>query len=222
MPQWNSRASRARRAALLACAVAVAAVAAAAPPAGAAKKPKAVVKLAPGEVTVYKTGAAPDTLPADVQAAVMSALTGYVGAATVTPLKKGTADATALGATLGTPVVARLTGPDRAVLLDEGLPKSVGKIKVNGAPVALTGLADPDGNVVVVTAKIDTTATTKSAKGPLAITRSGELVLEPDNGTWKITGYALTVDRTGKGVKPTTTTTAPAAAAAPTPTTAAR
>lgn len=222
MPQPKTRASRAGRAALLACVAAVVAVVATTPPAGAAKKPKAVVKIAPGNVTVYKTGDAPDAIPADVQTAVMTTLNGYLNAATVKPLQKGTADDAALGATLAAPVVARLTGADRAVLVDEGLPKSVAKIKVTGTPVALTGLADGSGNVVVVTAQIDTTTTTKSAKGPLRITRSGELVFEPDNGAWKITGYSLAVDRTGKGIKPTTTPTAPAAPAAPTPITAAR
>ena len=219
MPQPKTRASRARRAALLAC-VTAAAVTTLAPSAGAAKKPKAVVKITPGAVTVYKTGDGPDALPADVQSAVMTTLTGYLGAATVTPLTKGVADDAALGATLAAPVVARLA-TDRSVLVDEGLPKSVGKIKVSGAPVVLTGLADGSGNVVVVTAGIDTTTKAKTAKGPLSIKRSGELVLEPDNGTWKITGYTLDVDRVGKGLKPTTTTL-PAAAAAPTPTTVAR
>lgn len=221
MPQPKTRASRAGRAALLACVAAAIATVAIAPPAGAAKKPKAVVKLAPGEVVVYKTADAPDALPADVQAAVMTTLTGYLNAATVKPLQKGKADDAALGATLALPVVARLAGADRAILVDEGLPKAVSKIKVSGAPVTLTGLADDAGSIVVVTAGIDTSTTTKSAKGPLGIARRGELVLEPDNGTWKITGYTLTVDRTGKGVKATPTTTVPAAAA-PTPTTVAR
>lgn len=222
MPRPKTRASRARRAALLACVAAAVAAVAIAPPAGAAKKPKAVVKLAPGEVTVYKTGDAPDALPEDVKAAVMATLTGYLRRATVTPLLKGKpVDDAALGTTMALPVVARLAGTDRAVLVDEGLPKAVSKITVRGTPVALTGLADPAGNVVVVTANIDTTTNTKTAKGKLAIVRSGELVFEPDNGTWKITGYSLLVDRVGKGVKPTATTLPAAPAVAPTPTPAA-
>jgi hypothetical protein len=221
MPQPKSWASRAGRATLLAFA-AVSAVAIA-PPAGAAKSPKAVVTMAPGEVTVYKTGNAPDTLPDDVRAAVMATLTRYVNAATVKPLQKGKpASDAALAATLAPAVAARLAGADRAVLVDEGLPRSVSRIKVTTTPVTLTALADGAGSIVVVTAKLDQTATTKTQKGKLRITRSGELVLEPDGGTWKITGYTLTVDRVGKGLTPTTTTTAPAAAAAPTPATATR
>jgi hypothetical protein len=200
------------------CATAVVgalAAGAVATPAGAAKKPKAVVTLAPGEVTVFKTGDAPDTLPDDVRTAVMTALTGYTTAATIKPLRKGVADETALAAALAPSVAARLAGTDRTVLLDEGLPKSKSRITVTGAPVTLTGLADGGGGIVVVTANIDTTTTTKTTKGKLTIKRTGELVFEPDNGTWKISGYTLTVDRVGKGVKPPVT--APAAPAAPTP-----
>jgi hypothetical protein len=216
MPQPTS-ASRVVRAALLACIAAAVATVGIAPPASAAKKPKVVMQVAPGEATVYKTGDAPDALPPEVASAVMSSLTSYLDAATVKPLRKGKpVDDTALGASLALPVVARLAGTDRAVLLDEGLPKSVSNIKVKATPVALTGLADGGGNVVVVTANVDTKTTTKTKKGKLTISRSGELVFEPENGAWKITGYSLNVDRVGKGIEPTATT-APTAPAAPTP-----
>lgn len=226
MPQPPTRASRARRAALLACAAtAVAAVGISIPPAGAAKTPKPVVTMTSGDVTVYKVGDAPDTIPDDVRNAVMATLTGYVNAATVIPLQKGVVDDAGLATALAPAVAARLAGPDRAVLVDEGLPKakSKSKVKVSATPVALTGLADGAGSVVVVTATVDTTTTAKTTKGKLVIKRTGDLVLEPDNGTWKITGYTLNVDRAGKAMRPTTTTTVPVApAAAPTPTTAAR
>lgn len=223
MPQPPTRASRARRATFLACAAAVAVVGISVAPAGAAKKPKSVVKIAPGTVTVYKVGEAPDTIPDDVRNAVMATLTGYVNAATVRPLQKGVVDDAGLANALAPAVAARLAGPDRAVLVDEGLPKATSKIKVSATPVALTGLADGAGSIVVVTAAVDATTTAKTTKGKLVIKRTGDLVLEPDNGTWKITGYTLNVDRAGKAVRPTTTTTVPVApAAAPTPATAAR
>src|SRR4051812_30768066 len=117
MPQPATRASRARRAAFVACAAAVAAAGMSVPPASAAtKKPKPVVLIGPGAVTVYKIGDAPDTIPDDVRNAVMTALTGYVNAATVKPLQKGVVDDAGLAATLGPAVAARLAGPDRAVL----------------------------------------------------------------------------------------------------------
>ncbi len=182
------------------------------------------MKIAPGAVTVYKVGEAPDTIPDDVRNAVMATLTGYVNAATVTPLRKGAVDDAGLATALAPAVAARLAGPDRAVLVDEGLPKATSRVKVAATPVALTGLADGAGTVVVVTANVDATTTTKTAKGRLVIKRTGDLVLEPDNGTWKITGYTLNVVRAGRAAIPTPTTTVPAApaAAAPTPATAAR
>jgi len=212
------------RAALLACTATIVALAIAAPPA-AAKTPKPVVRITPGDVTVYKVGDAPETIPDDVRAAVMGTVTRYVNAATVTPLRKGApADNAVLAPMLAPSVAVRLAGPDRAVLVDEGLPKATSKIVVSSAPVTLTGLADSSGNIVVVTATVDATTKTKTAKGKLSIKRSGELVFEPDNGTWKISGYSFIVDRAGKSVPgATTATTLPAApAAAPTPTTAAR
>jgi hypothetical protein len=221
MPHPSPRASRVSRAALFVCGALVA-IAIIAPPAG-AKTPKPVVRISPGEVTVYKVGDAPDTIPDDVRAAVMSAVTQYVNAATVAPLRKGAAADDAVLATMLAPsVAARLAGPDRAVLVDEGLPKAASKIVVSTAPVTLTGLADGAGNIVVVTANVDATTKTTTAKGKLSITRTGELVLEPDNGTWKISGYSLIVDRVGKSVRPTPTTVPAAPAAAPTPATAPR
>lgn len=186
--------------------------------AGAARSPKPVVKMPVGEMTVYRTGSNPQNLPDDVRDKVMATLTSYVNAATVTPLQKGTANPTALAASLGAATTARLAGPDRAVLLDEGLPRATSKIVVTTAPVALTGLADQQGNIVVVAAKLDATTNTKTAKGKLTITRAGEIVLAPAADTWKIDGYTLTVDRTGKGLgaagSTTTTTVVPAAPAA--------
>ena len=81
------------------------------------------------------------------------------------------------------------------------------------SPSTLSGLADANGNVVVVTAGLTTTTKTKTAKGAVKILRRGELVLSPDGDTWKIGGYDLLVDRTGKGLGlagVTTTTVAPA------------
>ena len=215
MPPTNTRVSRARRAALLACAAAtVAAFGAVAAPAGAttgaAKKPKPIVKVSAGDLTVYKVGDNQQPLPDAVRDQVMATLTGYLNAGTVKPLQTGTADPAALATALAPTVTARLTGADRGVLLDEGLPKSVSRIVLNAAPVKLTGLADGDGKIVVVTANLDATTTTKTAKGKVSIKRAGDLVLTPAaDGSWKISGYTLTVDRLGKGL---------GAAGTPTPT----
>ncbi|GMU78402.1 MAG: hypothetical protein AMXMBFR46_11970 [Acidimicrobiia bacterium] len=210
-----ARRASTRIAAVAALAIAALAAVSGAPPAGAAKKPRPVVSIVPGELTVYRVGDAPPTLPDSVRDKVMATLGAYVNAATVRPLQKGTVDDAALAGALGPSVTARLGGPDRAVLLDEGVPRATKKIVVAAAPVALTGLADAQGNVVVVTAGLDATTTTKTEKGKVSIKRTGELVLTPEADTWKITGYTLTVDRIGRGLGAPATPTATAAPTAP-------
>lgn len=204
-----SRRVRATVAALVA-ALAVGALAAFPTGASAAKKPKAVVKLAPGELTVYRVaGDNPATIPDEVRDKVIATLTAYMNAATVNALKTGTVDEGALAGTLAPATVARAAGPDRAALVDEGLPVAVDRVTVKALPITLSGLADADGRVVVVTAGVTATTRTKTEKGAVKITRKGEFVLSPEGDTWKIDGYDLVVDRTGKGlgIAPVTTTT---------------
>ena len=191
-------------------------------PVGAARGPKAVVKIAPGDTTVYATGGGPDALPGEVTTGVMAAIDAYLADAAARPLQKGRpGDEARLATVLSPAVMARLAGTDRAVLVDEGLPKATGTVKVMAKPVVLTGLADGSGKVVVVTAGLAATTRTRTAKGPVTITRTGDLVLQPDNGAWKIVGYALTVDRAGKGLG-TAAPAVPSTPAAPTPTSVAR
>ena len=180
----------------------------------AAKKPKNILKLSAGDLTVYRVGDDPQTIPDDVRDKVIATLTAYMYAATVKALQTGTVDEAAFAATLAPAAVTRASGPDRATLVDEGLPVAVVRIVVTSQPIALSGLADADGHVVVVTAGVTATAKTKTAKGVVKITRKGDFVLSPDGDTWKIGGYDLVVDRSGKGLGAagvtTTTTIAPA------------
>lgn len=182
-------------------------------PAHAAKRPKPRVQLTAGALAVERTGSDPAALPDDVRDKVMAALRAYIRAATVRPLQKGQVDDAAMNSVVGPAVTARLSGPDRSVLVDEGIGRATRRIVVKGLPVAITGLADGQGRVVVAVATLDTVATTRTAKGKVAIRRMGELVLSPDADAWKITGYTLQVDRVGKGVP----TTAPAAPPPPAP-----
>jgi hypothetical protein len=183
------------------------------------KKPKAVVTMSAGELAVYRVGDRPASLPDDVRDGVMSTLGAYVKAATVKPLRRGTANTDVLTRTMTPGVAARLTGPDRGVLIDEGLPKSTKKITVDAVPIAIAGLADGDGRVIVVAAQFDATAVTKTAKGKVTITRKGEFELAPVDGAWKISGYTLAVDRVGKALGPTTAPTATSGPGAATGTT---
>jgi len=175
------------------------------------KAQKPVAKITIGDVTMYKVGNDPATIPDDVRAKILAAVTTYVKAATVKPLQTGTVDNALLATTLGPAATQRATGADRGTLVDEGFPKAKGRIIVNTLPVKLTALADDSGHVVVVTARLDSIARTNTNRGAITIARKGDLVFTPDGDTWKIDGYDLAVERSGKGlVAPTTATTAPA------------
>jgi hypothetical protein len=170
------------------------------------------VDLTAGEAKVESVGA-PVEFPAELRDQLLSSIGTYVDDAIVKPLRAGKADGAALTALFDQAAVARLAGPDRAILLDEGLPKAVGKIRITTPPVALTGLAAADGKVLLATASLDLQVSARARKGVIDIHRAGTLVFALDlTGAWKIAGWTLTVERAGPGV--TTTTTA-----APTPTT---
>jgi hypothetical protein len=99
-------------------------------------------------------------------------------------------------------VLAR-PGNDRRTVTDLGYGRASGPVHVL-AKVHLTGLADQNGNIVMVAASF------KAAirRGRLAIDRSGELLLgRGDHGHWQIIGYNLRTWR-AVGAAPTTTTTA--------------
>jgi hypothetical protein len=173
------------------------------------KTKKPIAKITVGDVTIYKVGNAPDTIPDEVRAKILAAVSTYVNAATVKPLQTGVVDDASLGTTLGPAATFRAGGPDRATLVDEGIPKATGRIVVNTLPLKLTGLADGDGRIVVVTARLDSIARARTERGAITISRKGDLVFTPDGDTWKIDGYDLSVERSGKGlVVPTTATTA--------------
>jgi hypothetical protein len=141
----------------------------------------------------------------------------YVEDGIVAPLRKGTADDAALATVFDEAAVAALAGPERAIVLDEGLPKAVGKVTVTTPPVPLTVLVDKDGNAVAASAGVQLAVSARAAKGIVQITRTGSFVFAPDGaGGWKITGWTLSTDRGGPGVTPsstaasvTTTTVAP-------------
>ena len=102
--------------------------------------------------------------------------------------------------------LAKATGVDRAVMLEEGLPKVTGDIVVAGKPVSFVGLGDQSGNLVLVTASVQFTVdgTIAGIKVPLHIEQRGDLVLAPDaSGAWKVTAYHMAVTRSGGGVDTT-------------------
>jgi hypothetical protein len=172
------------------------------------------MRVGAGHLDVERVGASPTDFPSDVRDRVVTTVKAYLTAATVKPLRRGAVDANALGAVADATVLARLNGPDRSTLVDEALPKAVGRMKVRARPLDLTGLADANGQVVLVTAALTVDVDGRSQQGRWRITRTGDLVMAPQpDGSWKLSGYDLAVTRSGKGLRvtksatPTTPTT---------------
>jgi len=139
--------------------------------------------------------------PDGVADQVMAALTKYVDAGIVTALRKGKADDAALGTVVDAGVTAQLAGADRSVLLDEGLPRAVGRLTVTAPAIPITALVGADGRALVVIATVRLDETAKTGRGAVHITRNGDLQFAPDAaGTWKLSGYDLTVNRDGRAV----------------------
>ena len=175
----------------------------------AAPAAKTNVAVPMGEVVADSAGPPAQFTPEQSQA-VMKVVTDYLAVATVFPLRtaKPVGDLSGL---FDAGALAAVTGVDRPVVLDEGLPKVTGDLNVVGQPVRIVALADQDGGIVLATATLDLDiqGATKVPGSPLRILRRGDLVLAPDaGGAWKVTGYNLAVARAGAGLDPTTTTAA--------------
>lgn len=167
------------------------------------------VKLALGELSVESVVSFfsdKAQFPTDASAAALAVIESYVREATVEPLRTGAVTETALAEIFDDAAVAYLATADRSVLFDEGLPKAVGKVIVEGTPIALTLLLDANKAPVLITATIDLQIKAQSKKGLMTVTRTGALVLHQQlDATWKITAWTLHVERGGPGVAATPT-----------------
>jgi hypothetical protein len=138
--------------------------------------------------------------PAGVSDQVLASLRRYVEDATVRALHTGRAG-TDLATLVDPGVTAQLAGPDRSVLVDEGLPKATGAVDVRSPAVPLTALVGTDGKPLLVIATVQLDVKTQTGRGAVHIVRAGDLDFVPAaDGTWQLTGYDLTVNRDGKGV----------------------
>ena len=180
--------------------------------------PSTTVSLQLGNVSTDSAGP-PAQLSPEQANAVLKVVTDYVDVASVDPLRTAR-PAGDLSGIFDAGALARVTGVDRAVMVDEGLPKVTGDLAVTAKPVDVVALADQGGAIVLATASLDLEITGDAhvKAGPLKVARRGDLVLAPDaSGAWKVTSFNILVARTGAGLDPTTTT---AAAPTATPTTA--
>lgn len=151
------------------------------------------VELTVGGVYHANTGL-PAQLSPELQNAVMATVGTYVQGGLIDPVRDGKAGEEIVGI-FDAGAGARLDGPDRAVLFEEGLPELTGAFTPAAEPVILTALSDPGGNFVLVTATLKYQATLEAEDGVVTISRNGELTLLPDGDTWKITGYDVGLAR---------------------------
>ena len=105
--------------------------------------PNTNVSLQLGDVSADSAGPPAQFTPEQSQA-ILKVVGDYLTAATVDPLRAAK-PAGDLSALFDAGALARVTGPDRAVMLDEGLPKVTGDLNVTAQPVAVVGLADQGG-----------------------------------------------------------------------------
>jgi hypothetical protein len=157
--------------------------------------------------------------------AVLQTLNSYVQQASIGPLSTGQA-AQGLDKLFTAPAIQRLsdgTRQDRSTVTDEGLQPATTKLTIDEATVALTGLADQEGTLGAIAAKLSVKLSVTTDTGGYTVSRKGDLSLIPFAGAWFIDGWNLQVDA-APGLltnSPTPTTVAAAAGATPTTTAAA-
>jgi hypothetical protein len=135
---------------------------------------------------------APAEFPDPTRTRVEGLLDRYLTNAVLVPLRSGQ-PAGDLSSVFVAPALDRMGGPDRAALVDEGMPKS-DDVGVTTASADIVALIGPDGLAGVV-AGIRMIVTGKVAGTPLTIERTGELLLSPDGDDWKVSGYDIKVTR---------------------------
>lgn len=137
-------------------------------------------------------------------AGVLATLNRYLDVAVLTPLRTGgpAGDLAPLFTPLAVDRVT--TGPDRAAFIDEGVPK-VTDLRADSAVAHLTALAGTDGTTSVVVAGLDLRLSGTANGAPVTVSRSGDVTLLPDGGSWKIDAYDIIARRTFADAATTTT-----------------
>lgn len=155
----------------------------------------------------FEALAAPSQADRDAaQAGVLTTMQTYLKQAILGPLQSG-APAGDVAALFSPNAIARATSaPDRSALFDEGLP-AITDLRAEDATMNLTGLVGADAKVVVMTATFSLKINGSTSGTPVAVQRSGDLVLVPDGGLWKIDAYDI---RATRDTPAGTTTTAAA------------
>lgn len=146
------------------------------------------------EVHVQSMAATPPAFPDDVGRAVVATLDTYLDRGIVQPLRT---DKPPTGVEeLFTPAaLARATaGADKAAVLETGggVP---GRLTRDRADTAFTVLTDGGGAPLLVNARLEVSLTFQAGDDRVRVARSGDMVLVPDGGTWRIDAYDLRTTR---------------------------
>jgi hypothetical protein len=175
-------------------------------------KPVVSLKLALGSLSVLSTDTAK---PFDRATArkIQTLVNSYIAAGMTKPLFTGSVSpslASYFAPSLRSRIGAK--GHDRAALIDEHLPRLTSLTQAVKKPLALSAL-QTRGQLVMIGAQVTILVKGETDDGPLAISRAGNLLFEPDSTHhWHITGYTLVVQRdngtTSTTQKATTTTAA--------------
>jgi hypothetical protein len=138
--------------------------------------------------------------PADLRDQLSQAVNQYVESAVVSPLRSG-AVAPNLGSIFTADAGAKLNGPDRPTLTEEGVPKVTGDITPTTADCALTALADTGSQIVLVSAALNLDLQAQVPGGALHLIRKGDLLFANVGGAWRVAGFDMSVLRGGPGVQ---------------------
>lgn len=162
---------------------------------------------APADTTgILGVDGQPTQLPQADLDAILATITGYLKDATVTPLSTPPeGDETTTSAPEANPLRAHF-GPDAAgnvqgvalqALSDAHLGFAADGVSTSKLNVALAGLVQ-DGATQYVDATIDVVMVVNGEQA-VTVARTGSLVLQPIDGSWKITAYRIDVARTVGG-----------------------
>ncbi len=129
-----------------------------------------------------------------VKAALLTTFTRYLEDAVLTPLRTGgpAGEITPLFTARAAEHLAA-TG-ERNAFVDEGLPPAT-RIVPRASTLRLTGLADQNGDVVLVTARMELTLLAQAPDVTVTIERGADLLFVSDGGGWKIDAYRVRVAR---------------------------
>lgn len=128
-----------------------------------------------------------------LQSQVVDTVTKYVQLAISAPLGGSTATV-AVDQFLTAQAVKALTADRRAVLTDEGVP-AMQSAQATTNTVSITGLVGTDSVMGVVNARLDLVITGTTHGVAASIKRSGDFTLIPDQGSWRIDAFDMSVER---------------------------